>query len=366
MEINELRRLYQLGQISGAELEQAESQNVLRDMLMPQPRYDVAPMQNNTMRTESGPMAGNVVNMDFAKPGPAAPKLGAEVEVAGLGRGRYSADGRSVVLPDGRVHDMFPERTKRMEEEKFVRADRANKLSMADILKRKGEADLEQTKAQTAALTAKPVIEPGSQPALEKKYGKAEKGKRWTLDGRLEQIPGSEGAGQNDEALTGAAETIRKIDAMIGRRNPDGSLAEGSKPHAGFEDLIGATYKPFARLLDGTDAADMQARLDEIKGGAFLKAFESLKGGGQITEVEGKKATDAITRMSRSQSEAEFVQAALEFRNVVEIGLQRAAAKGGAQPQQSGVKRISSEQEWAALPSGTQYIGPDGQTRTKR
>ena len=31
-----------------------------------------------------------------------------------------------------------------------------------------------------------------------------------------------------------------------------------------------------------------------------------------------------------------------------------------------GPTRISSEADWANLPSGTQYIGPDGKLRTKR
>lgn len=338
-EINELRRLYQAGQISSMELEAAESKNALRDVMMPQPRYDVAPMLQNSMRTESGPMAGNVISMDFAQnAGPPAPKLGEAIEYMGR-KGRYSADGRKIVFADGSTEDMHPERTKRLEEEDYVRKERANKLSMAEILKRKGEAELAQTTAQTAALTAKPAIDPNSQPELEKRYGKAEKGKRWSRDGRLEPIPGGDVEQGAAQELAAGADVLTKIDGMIGKRDANGQLVEGSAPHKGFRGAVGTAIPgidgatvPFASYIPGTDAADFKARLDEIKGGAFLKAFESLKGGGAISEVEGRKATDAITRMSMSQSENEFVQAALEFRGVVERGMQKAAAMRG-QPQ---------------------------------
>jgi hypothetical protein len=58
-----------------------------------------------------------------------------------------------------------------------------------------------------------------------------------------------------------------------------------------------------------------------VLGGAFMEAFNTLKGGGQITEKEGEKATAAITRMSTSQSEAEFKKAAKEFQSVIKSGI---------------------------------------------
>lgn len=365
-EINELRRLHQLGQISTAELEHAR--NALRDLVMPQPRYDMEPMQENTMRIENGPEAGKVIPMNFPTSTAPQEKLGDAIEYMGK-RGRYSEDGRNIVFADGTRQDLFPERTKKLEAEKYTRDKRAADLKIADITARRGEMDLEQDKAKLAALQNAPKIQPDDPTVLNKRFGAPEKGKRWVVENgqpKLVPIAGSEIEDQTQEFVTGASETVRKIDEMIGQRDEQGRLVQGAKPHAGFEDYVGATYKPFARLFDGTDAADFERRLDEVKGGAFLKAFESLKGGGQITEVEGKKATDAITRMAKSQSEDEFVKAATEFRNVVALGLQRAQGKIGQAPQSGGVKKITSEAEWAALAPGTQYIGPDGKTRTKK
>lgn len=134
-----------------------------------------------------------------------------------------------------------------------------------------------------------------------------------------------------------AEEGIRLIDELIGKRDSKtGKLIEGSKPHPGFQNAVGATWLPGARFIPGTDAAGFMARFDQIKGSSFLEAFESLKGGGAITEKEGQKGTDAINRMSTSTDEKEFIRAALDLQDVIRKGVQnaqtRAARAGGAAP----------------------------------
>lgn len=282
------------------------------------------PPMNSITNEQTGRVTFIEPSQPVAPQGTPQGRLGDRVEVPGRGVGRYSPDGRSVVFKDGSTYDLHPEKS--FEDSKRAFEQRRNEQLLAQ-----GDIALEQGREQLAATRAQREVreDPNTAAALEKRFGKAEKGYRWTADGRLEPIPGGSEAESTATAITGAEETIRKIDEMIGARDAQGNLVKGSKAHAGFEDAVGATWKPFARLLPGTDAADFSARLDEIKGGAFLKAFESLKGGGQITEMEGKKATDAITRMSLAQSEKEFVKAAREFRNVVSSGLQRAQAKSG-------------------------------------
>lgn len=107
--------------------------------------------------------------------------------------------------------------------------------------------------------------------------------------------------------------------------------------HPGFETSVGAKGPSrlfgadaiFGGAAGGTDAASFDARLDQVKGQQFLQAFETLKGGGQITEVEGAKATAAISRMNRAQTESEFKDAAKEFIDTVDGAMQRARSKAG-------------------------------------
>lgn len=94
----------------------------------------------------------------------------------------------------------------------------------------------------------------------------------------------------------------------------------------GFKYLWGA-YS-IAPVVPGTAQADAAAVWEQVQGKAFLEAFNTLKGGGQITEKEGEKATAAITRLaSRKQSEASARAAIQELRQVVNAARQRARAK---------------------------------------
>ena len=91
--------------------------------------------------------------------------------------------------------------------------------------------------------------------------------------------------------------------------------------------LFGARDDP----LPGTPEADFKALVDQISGSVFLEAFQALKGGGHITEIEGEKAEQAIARIKdTNQSEAGYNEAINDLRTVMQTGLerQRNAAKG--------------------------------------
>lgn len=126
-----------------------------------------------------------------------------------------------------------------------------------------------------------------------------------------------------EERTKAALDAPRIIDnAETAMRHVDELLA-----HPGFSQAVGKSSILGVQKIPGTDAYDFMSRLDQIKGGAFLEAFNSLKGGGQITEVEGKKATDAIARMNNATSEREFKAAADDFKNVIRVGVNRAKMK---------------------------------------
>jgi len=134
-------------------------------------------------------------------------------------------------------------------------------------------------------------------------------------------------------AVTRADAAIDLIDQMVGKapeKDASGKVIkgkEGTAPHPGFRAAVGAGIGD--RFIPGTDAAGFQALYDQVTGGAFLQAYETLKGTGQITEIEGKKATAAITRMNLAQNEKEFVVAAREFQSAIRTGVKNARAKAG-------------------------------------
>ena len=71
-------------------------------------------------------------------------------------------------------------------------------------------------------------------------------------------------------------------------------------------------------------SADLAVKIDQLQGQAFLRAFESLKGGGQITEREGIAATKAIARLDRKQGTEEYKKSLYELKAIMDRGRRRA------------------------------------------
>lgn len=155
--------------------------------------------------------------------------------------------------------------------------------------------------------------------------------------------------------ITRAEEGMRLIDEMIGKRDSKtGKLLSGEKAHPGFQNAVGATWLPGARLVHGTDAASFMARFDQIQGASFLEAFESLKGGGAITDKEGVKATSAINRMSIAANEKEFIQAAMDLQSVIRNGVEKARSKAN----RTGVGQIPLPSAGGARPTSPGPASP--------
>jgi len=139
-----------------------------------------------------------------------------------------------------------------------------------------------------------------------------------------------EAQGQNTvqapAAIAKAEQTLQLIDKI--RNHPGLSGAVGWE--ANIPDMINAPA--------GSQTRDFITLLEQAQGQQFLQAFETLKGGGQITQVEGEKATQAIARMQRAQSETAFKQALKDYEDVVRAGIERmrrgvvAGPQGGSPP----------------------------------
>lgn len=139
-------------------------------------------------------------------------------------------------------------------------------------------------------------------------------------------------------AVRTAERTLSLLDTMLGdldvsgsqlvyRQSPKGQ--QPRRPAKGFSSAVGASLLPGSRFVPGAPAADFQAMHDQATGASFMEAFDTLKGGGQITEKEGEKATAALNRMNLAQSEREYVRAAREFQTEVRTVLKKAQERFG-------------------------------------
>lgn len=77
------------------------------------------------------------------------------------------------------------------------------------------------------------------------------------------------------------------------------------------------------------NSARVQSKMDQITGQTFLQAFNSLRGGGAITDVEGAKATQALARLNTAQNPKDYRDALNELRTIVTSGVTRAREKAG-------------------------------------
>jgi hypothetical protein len=125
------------------------------------------------------------------------------------------------------------------------------------------------------------------------------------------------------EAVAALPATLQKADQTI-------AVIDKALQHPGRETATGlsSVFDP-RNYIPGTDATNFNEVNKQIAGTAFLQAFESLKGGGAISEVEGLKAQQAIARLSTSQSDEEYKAALLELRSIVEQGKIRAQQMAG-------------------------------------
>ena len=116
-----------------------------------------------------------------------------------------------------------------------------------------------------------------------------------------------------------AINMLATIESVVGRPAGNGLTAVEADP--ALPGILGLIE---GRLPAKTEKqSDLMAKYEQITGRAFLEAFETLKGGGQITETEGIKATQALGRLQRTQSIKAFKESLYEFADIVREGLVR-------------------------------------------
>lgn len=138
-----------------------------------------------------------------------------------------------------------------------------------------------------------------------------------------------------------AEETARgtKVGAGAGEAAVDlsGARVSAERTIGLIDDLANDPYLP--KMLGPIDSRlpnvsassqRIRAKMDQLQGAAFLEAYNMLRNGGQITEVEGVKAENAMARLRAAQNETDYRSALQDFRDAVETGLAKLEARSKA------------------------------------
>lgn len=131
-------------------------------------------------------------------------------------------------------------------------------------------------------------------------------------------------------SLPGVEQAYAITKKAIGQLTGDASVKAGQGEN--FGNVLGVPQQMLP-ILPKTNRANFQNVIDQLSGQAFLNIRQALKGAGQVTDFEGAKGEDAISRMKQAASrgdEAAFNQAVTDFNDALDNGIRllREQAKG--------------------------------------
>lgn len=142
------------------------------------------------------------------------------------------------------------------------------------------------------------------------------------------------------EQMAGAPQALEQASYMM-------NLLDQIATHPGRE--MGTGASAWTSMLPGglsDGARDFATRANQVAGQTFLQAYESLKGTGQITEIEGTKAEQAISRLrDRYVTEKEYLQAIKDLRDVVESTRTKLSKKLGVEYKPSAAPDVYRQLE---------------------
>jgi hypothetical protein len=226
----------------------------------PRPRMRVVGADFTTGRvTDLGEEDARAMPVDYTRPA---------IEIPGVGKGRYTADGRHAVIanPDGSQtkvvlgYDAAASDRGNARNLKFREQELRNQLLEEQV---GGLRDRRQMLAAGPARTATDAAPMRSQPDLEKQYGKLSAGWRWSQDGKPERIEGYQGA-EGDDAKRASGLAVRMESALRSMM----ATPSGERPELLPEAVRGATFgvaEPLANVLTSEDRQVVEAaQLDAL------------------------------------------------------------------------------------------------------
>lgn len=154
------------------------------------------------------------------------------------------------------------------------------------------------------------------------------------------------------QAVQSGVSMLNNIDAVLGDANL-GNIT-------GWQQWGPLGYLPYS-----SGGRDTLGRVSQIQGQAFLQAFQSLRGGGQITEQEGAKAQAALTRLGdMAQSDEGYIQALNDARREIWDLVNLARTRAGLEPVPYRGPDRQSRPAINAVEDGYRYKGGDPANRS--
>ena len=251
-------------------------------------------------------------------------------------------------------------------------------------------ADSRMTPSMARAIASDPVILAGN-PELAKKYAE--------IAEKLETPGAREGQILRARSEAQRLENMPKVELSIANRQQQANLVKQTIDDAlketGFFTTGGVGR--LAAAVPGTPAYDLARRIETIKANIGFGELQRMRdesptGGalGQVAVQELNYLQSALGNLDQAQSREELEKNLRNIRSIIERydrirgnaferdygrkpdvdrllrepeAVEQKAQAAGAAP--SGPPRITSKEQFDALPSGTVFVGPDGQSRRK-
>jgi hypothetical protein len=280
-------------------------------------------------------VSNNVVNMPAGAPIPVMrngklvyvqmAKDGKYVEVEGISPVEKGTDLRQQ-LADAGIFPNNPDGTPNPEYTKYAQAQLRKNLSMTTPAGSVTTAPGEVPPPFVPKTDVGETINLGNRDAQGNLIITATPGSTEVASARAGQVASAEAGGK----VSGTSQAQATIDLPKVIDNADTAVKHVQEllSHPAFKSSVGMGV-PGMKYVPGTAQADFRSRMEQIQGGAFLTAIDTLKGTGAITEVEGTKATAAKNRMATATSEKAFNDAAKDFLDIMEQGVKQTYSRAG-------------------------------------
>lgn len=178
---------------------------------------------------------------------------------------------------------------------------------------------------------------------------------RVSLDEWIQMKASSQGAGKKAGEARGEADvalpaTIQDLDYI------DNTL-ERIEKHPGAKNAFG--MMSLVPNRPGSKTSDFENLRKQLESQTFLTAVQKMRGLGALTEMEGKKVTDAVAALSTTQSEEQFKENLGVLRGYLSKSRSVAMQKAGKEPR--AVDDQPPMKGAVKLPDGSWGIEKDGQ-----